>query len=211
MNGGGRPSDFAWSITMPYPFPVSDLKLKLLSQRNSFEFIKYVSEQNKLAYTDEKIREIVNHRTIAFTHTGKNIKSHIHLLLPKHFDKDGTTISIDLTKKKYLHRIKLINDANVLKLCSEDKMDYQIHSKKKHNKRIAKHQYQKLKEQELTAETNLLTIELNQLMEAQLTSGVADPKKLKLFERAKQQLNNRNTQRARKTIEKIKSPKPKRK
>ena len=210
MNGGGRPSDFAWSITLPYPFPVSDLKLKALYQRNSFEFIKYVSEQNKLDYTDEKIREIVNHRTIAFTHTGKNIKSHIHLLLPKHFDKDGTTISIDLTKKKYLHRIKLINDANVLKLCSEDKMDYQIHSKKKHNKRIAKHQYQKQKEQELTAETNLLTIELNQLMEAQLKRGVADPKKLKLFERAKQQLNNRNTQRARKTIEQIKSIKPKR-
>ena len=106
--------------------------------------------------------------------------------------------------------MRLINDANVLKLCSQDKIDYQIHSKKKHNKRIAKHQYQKQKEQELTAETNLLTIELNQLMEAQLKSGVADPEKLKLFERARQQLNNRNTQRAKKTIEQIKSIKPKR-
>ena len=211
MNGGGRPSDFAWSINLPYPFPVSDLKLKALYQRNSFEFIKYVSEQNKLDYTDEQIREIVKYNTIAFTHTGKNIKSHIHLLIPKHFDNDGTTISIDLTKKKYLHRIKLINDANVLKLCSEDKMNYQIHSKNKHNKRIAKHQYQKQIEQELIAEINLLTKELNKLMEKQLKSGVADPQKHKLYDRAKQQLKNKNTQRARKTIENIKSIKPKRK
>lgn len=200
MNGGGRPSGFGWSAVLSYPFNIDETLLRVIFENNAREFLEYVSYHNELGLTEEQINSIVQERVYAVEHRGKNVKNHVHIVFPKHFIKDGKIVSIDLTQKKYVLRLKLINNQSVHKIAHRDLFDYQIQTQKTQKKRKSKTQYKQEQRKVISEELDELLNELKKQMKAYESKGVRNEKELKRLERAKTQLKNGNTQRARKTL-----------
>lgn len=200
LNGGGRPSGYGWSVMFSYPFELDNELLEEIYRRNAKEFIEYVVKENDLKYSQEQKNGLITHFFYAVIHRGKNIHNHLHVIFPKHFIQEGKIISIDLTKKKYLHRLKLINNESVNTLAHKNLFEYQIKSHKTAKKRKSKTNYKQAQQKALNEEINALLIELAKQLATYERSKEKDPKELKRLQRAKRQLNNKNTQRAKRTL-----------
>lgn len=129
-NKGGRPSNPGWSAMCSYPFDLNEKEFKELKTKVLKEFYKYVSDVNKLKLTDKMIEEQIA-SSIAIIHSGDNINNHLHLILNKVFLKKPfigkpELVSIDLTKKKYSHMLKVINDKWCIQLFQKSTVDYNI-------------------------------------------------------------------------------------
>lgn len=209
MSSGGRPSNYAWSSVFSYPFEIEEEKLKKLFLEISKDFIKYISLENELGFSEEEIKKIVENEVLGVIHKGENINNHIHAIFPKHFLKNKKLISIDLSKKKYLHRLKLINNQKVAEIANIELFDYEVKAKEKQTKRLSKSkakQKQNIEKANKTVlkDTNNLFKELKkQLYKAiKLENNEEKMKELKRLDRAEKQLKNGNTIRAAKTLNK---------
>lgn len=223
LTKGGRPSNYAWSAVLSYPFELKLGQLAKIEKLNMERFIKYISDENDLGLSDNEINRIVLTEVNSFVHSGGGVNNHIHCIVPKHFQKlikgknKKTIVSIDLSKKKYLHRLKLINNEVINEVAGIDLLDYQLESHKKHKKRMSKTKYKAKREYEAKTALNAdRANELYQHLESLMIdyynryeeTGEHDEEALKQLNRAKKQLENGNTDRAEKTLQKVKYPKP---
>lgn len=221
LRKGGRPSNFGWSATLSYPFHISDENLVRIYQANMTKLLSYVNEYNELNMSDEDIALIIKNRTLAVIHRGEDINNHLHLVIPKHFkrttlpDKRTSIVSIDLTQKKYLHRLKVINNESVNEIVGADVLDYEVKSHEKHKKRVSKGKYKA--KQDYASKTAKNASKANELylqLEEQYKrysewakeNKTHDDKEIKRLERAKKQLENGNTDRAEATLKKSSTP-----
>ncbi len=222
MGKGGRPSNYAWSIQLSYPFNIDDKTMKIIFQKNMKALLLYINELNELNLIDLEIDKIISDETVAVSHrgfkdNGEPLNNHIHIMVSRHFTKlnpitkKKSIVSIDLTKKKYLHAIKLINNQTINEVMGMEVMDYQIESKKIHKKRRSKYQYKldnKLEEQ--ASEADILLNEITEHIKV-YKQWVNDNQKHdeeipKELTRALQQVKNGNTKRARKSLNNFKAP-----
>ena len=182
---------------------------------NMRAFYKFVSTQNNLNLNDEAINKIIRSETVGVIHRGDKINNHIHTLITKHFQPPSLDnnaegiVSIDLTKKKYLKAIKLINNETINKYMGLQTFDYQIKSKEVQTKRVKKTKYKEEKVYESLIEdkhneANMLLDEIMQHIEKYKVwanqNETHDEELPKELIRALTQVKNGNTQRAAKTL-----------
>lgn len=220
LNKGGRPSNNGWSAMLAYPFDISTAEMAQIMRYNIIGLIKFISEKNKLDLSQDEIEKIANNQVIAIQHSGQNINSHTHLIMPQHFQKGKDIVSINLTEKKYSHRLKLLNNEAVELFCGRKSLDYKIENQKITKTRISKTKYKENQaHKEAIAEATETAIQAvkNEIVMPTLTKlenfvlGLkkSNPDSLdlqiaeKLLSTYKAQMNNGNTQRAEKTAEKV--------
>lgn len=186
---GGRPSNFGWSTVLSYPFEISNDDFKKVLFEVATNFYTYVNSEENLNLKEDEILEQATKYIVAVIHQGEKINNHIHIIFGKHFIRrnkgifsDKTTnVSIDLTKKKYLHRLKIFNDEAVSNILHIDKVSYKIKSKTKQSKRqsISHTKRQKLdielaEVEQLKSEVKLLRLKYAELSEkAQISNDKA--------------------------------------
>lgn len=131
---GGRPSNVGWSAQLSYPFDITNEQFFQLKNRITYDFYNYVNNIEKLGMTDNDIRELMD-STIGVIHSGETVNNHIHMIFNKVMPKKVKHLlkttkikktSIDLTKKKYLYNLKLINDKAIEEILNINKADYVI-------------------------------------------------------------------------------------
>ena len=131
---GGRPANVGWSSQLSYPFDISEEDFRKLRMRITSDFYNYVNITEKLNMTEEDILELID-STISVIHSGETVNNHIHMIFNKVMKKRTNNkifkdtmklVSIDLTKKKYLYNLKIINDKAVEDILKINKADYTI-------------------------------------------------------------------------------------
>ena len=177
--------------------------------------------KNNLNLSEDEIDKIISTETVGVIHRGSKVNNHIHTLIAKHFkppnaDNNAQSIvSIDLTKKKYLHALKLINNDTINNLMGIEVFDYQIESKEMQTKRMSKTKYKEKKAydakiEEKYNEAERLLNEINQHIKKYKKwaneNKEHDEKLPKELTRALQQVKNGNTQRASKSLENYTNP-----
>ena len=217
LSKGGRPSNYAWSIALSYPFQVDNERMKHIYINVMSEFYQFVSDENGLDLSESNIQNLVKTETLGAIHRGEKINNHVHILVQKHFkplrelEGNAVRVSVDLSKKKYLHRLKLINNSVVHGLMGNEIIDYKIEDhqnrqQKRMNQRAAK-RTKSIEEEhsDLLNDSEILLHRLNSAMseyEKMKECGQDIEALEKRFATTKKQIENGNTKRAEATLEK---------
>lgn len=216
LSTGGRPSNHAWSAVMSYPFKMNDEQFSKVLAIIASELYDFVIESNNLRSTEEDKKLWLNSIS-SIVHRGDDIHNHLHTLFPKHFrvfkgdNNVKEVISIDLTKKRYLVLLKSANDKAVEKVMNLSKIAYQIQAKEIQRKKVdqaTNHRY-KLKKQTLQVEqiikdTEDILTDLELLRSREEISEGDYESAVKGVNTALKQLDNGNTDRSEKTLQRTK-------
>jgi len=155
LSTGGRPSNYGWSSTISLPFEVDDDGFKKLSDILLDGFLDFLEEylqktnKAKAGYKFlENQRKNIKAQMVLFVHRGQDINNHLHMIFPTHYtvrtaDNESKIISIDLTQKKFTHKLKELNNEAVNLLFGKSVNDYVIETadavaKKRVNKEVYK-------------------------------------------------------------------------
>ncbi len=221
LTKGGRPSNYGWSVAMSYPFDISNENLKTIYERVMRLFYEYVDKEIGLNMPNGHIQAVIMKEALAVIHRGGGVHNHLHIVMPKHLTsfveagKGKTLVSVDLTKKKFLHRLKLINNQVVNEVVGMDVLEYEIEAVRTHKKRISKRLAKKIKaDDKSTAEyaskareaIDTLYKSIERYREWAKENQVHDEQAIKYLDRAEKQLEKGNTIRAAKTLEKLDNP-----
>lgn len=214
LTKGGRPSNYGWSATFSYPFDLTIEQMRLIYTKNMAKFLKFVSDYNHLQFSDEEIQKLIHDETVAIMHSGyrnngQKLNNHLHMIIPKHFRALNSiqVKSIDLTHKRYLKAIKAINNATVYEVLELEVFDYQVKSKTERKKRLTATQYSFERVAEQVDEAQILLDEINAHIKAYKEwaneTESHDEEVPKELGRALKQLQNGNTERAKKSLHKF--------
>jgi len=222
----GRNVAASWSAVFSYPFDLTDEQLTQITLKSSITFLDYVIEQEKLIMTEKEIEKIRN-QIVSICHRGEKVNTHAHIIIPKVFKVGENLVTVDLTKKKYLLRLKNLNNANTALYAQKETDSYKIETAENFNKRKSKIRYRY--EQALEASTKKGTVEgiteatetALQALKTDLVSPTidelkkvviglkksgADPLNIQAIEKListyEKQIGNGNTDRAEKTAQK---------
>lgn len=165
----GRNVSAGWSVVFSYPFDLTDEQMSNITTHSANSLIDYVIEQEKLIMT-EKEREMLTNQIMVVCHRGEKTHTHAHIVIPKVFKCENILTTVDMTKKKYLYKIKLLNNANTAIFAQKEVDNHRIESAEVHNKRKSKlrHNYEKALREATERGNNFVTDRVLQATETTL-------------------------------------------
>ena len=209
---GSRPKQNGYDITISLPFDLNDDEWQRLYKNLLFKMYYNILSSDKfnvLIKTNTNKQKIINN-LISRVYCVRHRSNHIHLIVPTLYFNKKLQLYLDMTKKKYSFQMKQDLDLWLQKNKSISKHSYIIEDEARRFKisqKQAKQERNKKVTSELLNELQILTNEYDILKSKvqQLNSGVMKTKLEKRISTAKSQIKNKNTMRAKSTIEKVKS------
>ena len=138
---GGRPASYGKSLLVSFPSEIklSDESYKAIRDSLIIDFIKFISDENDLNYTNEQIEYFKRNFVLSSLHKQPN-NEHLNIIVPNVFldlNDNNKLKRIDLGKKKYSSFLKTLTNKLLLNY-GHNFLEYQIkssrHNKNKENK-----------------------------------------------------------------------------
>lgn len=138
---GGRPASYGKSLLVSFPSEIklSDESYKAIRDSLIIDFIKFISDENDLNYTNEQIEYFKRNFVLSSLHKQPN-NEHLNIIVPNVFlnlNDNNKLKRLDLGKKKYSSFLKTLTNKLLLNY-GHNFLEYRIkssrHNKNKENK-----------------------------------------------------------------------------